>query len=64
MKMLYEILNNGAFVVTKSEKGNELLLGFYHDVYDRGDTMRIFEPLGPIENFSIPEILDYIESAN
>ena len=54
MKMLYEILNNGAFVVTKSEKTNELVLGFYHDVFYQGDTMRIFEPLGPIKNFSIP----------
>lgn len=63
MKTTYEILNDGAFVVTKTETG-ELVLGFYHDVFYHGDTERIFEPLGPIEIFSIPEILDYIESAN
>jgi len=59
----YEILNNNAFVVTRNEN-NELLLGFYHDVFDvKGDTMRIFEPIAPVEAFTVTEILDYINSA-
>jgi len=63
MKKMYEILNNNAFVVTRDEK-NELMLGFYHDVFDKtGDTMRIFEPIAPVKIFSMEEILNYINNA-
>ena len=63
MKMMYEILNDGAFVVTRNEK-NELILGFYHDVFDvNGDTMRVFEPIAPVDTFSREKIINYINSA-
>lgn len=63
MKTLFEILNDGAFVVTRDEK-NELMLGFYHDVFDvNGDTTRLFEPIAPINIFSTEEIINYIKTA-
>lgn len=62
MKKTYEILNNGAFVVTKDEKG-QLILGFYHDVYSNDTTERIFESLAPVDFFSTEEIMAYIEQA-
>lgn len=62
MKATYEILNDGAFVVTKDEKG-ELMLGFYHDVYSNNTIERIFESIAPIDYFSTKEIMEYIEQA-
>lgn len=63
MKTLFENLNDGAFVVTRDKK-NELMLGFYHDVFDKtGDIMRIFEPIAPVNIFSTEEIMDYIKFA-
>ena len=62
MKATYEILNDGAFVVTKDEKG-DLMLGFYHDVYSNGTIERIFESIAPIDYFSTKEIMEYIEQA-
>lgn len=63
MKKTYEILNNNAFVVTRDEK-NELMLGFYHDVFNaHGDVERIFEPIAPVEIFTVEEILNYINNA-
>lgn len=63
MKMMYEVLNDGAFVVTRNEN-NVLQLGFYHDVFDvDGNTERIFEPIAPINIFSIEEIINYIAEA-
>lgn len=62
MKTTYEILNNGAFVVTKDEKG-ELQLGFYHEFLSMGTIERIFEPIAPVDYFSIEEIMEYIAQA-
>lgn len=63
MKQTYEILNDGAFVVTKNEKG-ELLLGFYHDVLSLDTIERVFEPIAPIDYFSPEQIIEYINQAN
>lgn len=61
--MLFENLNDGAFVVTRDEN-NELKVGFYHDVFDVcGDTMRIFEPIAPVDILSTEEIMNYIKEA-
>lgn len=62
MKTTYEILNDGAFVVTKDEKG-ELMLGFYHEALFMGTIERIFEPIAPVDYFSIEEIMKYIKQA-
>lgn len=63
MAMLFENLNDGAFVVTR-DKNNELKAGFYHDVFDvNGDTMRIFEPIAPVDMLTNREILGYIQEA-
>lgn len=63
MAMLFENLNDGAFVVTRDEN-NELKAGFYHDVFDvNGDTMRIFEPIAPVDMLTNREILGYIQEA-
>lgn len=62
MKTTYEILNEGAFVVTKNEKG-ELMLGFYHSVLSIDTIERIFEPIAPVNYFSAEEIMEYIEQA-
>lgn len=63
MKMLFENLNDGAFVVTRDEN-NELKAGFYHDVFDvNGDTMRIFEPIAPVDMLTNREILGYVQEA-
>lgn len=62
MKQTYEILNNNAFIVTKNEKG-ELMLGFYHDVLSNGTIERIFEPIAPVDYFSIEQIMEYINQA-
>ena len=63
MKMLFENLNDGAFVVTRDEN-NELKAGFYHDVFDvNGDTMRVFESIAPVDILSTEEILNYIKEA-
>lgn len=62
MKATYEILNDGAFVVTKDEKG-QLMLDFYHDVYSNDIIERIFESIAPIDYFSTKEIMEYIEQA-
>lgn len=62
MKTLFEILNDGAFVVTRDEK-NELMLGFYHDVFLNNEIMRVFEPIAPLDIFSAEEIMDYIKTA-
>jgi hypothetical protein len=62
MKTLYENLNDGAFVVTKNEKG-ELLLGFYHDVLSIDTIERIFEPIAPVDYFSVEDIMEYIKQA-
>lgn len=63
MKMLFENLNDGAFVVTRDEN-NELKAGFYHDVFDvNGDTMRVFESIAPVDVLSTEEIMNYIKEA-
>ncbi len=62
MKTTFEILNDGAFVVTKID--NELLVGFYHDVYNGDTTERIFEPIRPLENCTIEMLLNYCKEAN
>lgn len=63
MAMLFENLNDGAFVVTRDEN-NELKAGFYHDIFDvNGDTMRIFEPIAPVDMLTNREILGYIQEA-
>lgn len=63
MKMTNEVLNDGAFVVTRDEN-NILQLGFYHDVFNiDGSIERIFEPIGPVNIFSTKEIMDYIAEA-
>ena len=62
MKKTYEILNNGAFVVTKNEQG-ELLLGYYHDVFSQDTIERLFEPIAPIGFFTTEQIMQYIENA-
>lgn len=61
MKITYEILNDGAFVVTKID--NELLFGFYHDVYNGDSKERIFEPLAPVNVFSHEEIFELLKTA-
>lgn len=63
MAMLFENLNDGAFVVTRDEN-NELKAGFYHDVFNvNGDTMRIFESIAPVDMLTNREILGYIQEA-
>ena len=62
MKNTYEILNNGAFVVTKDKCG-QLVMGFYHDVFNADKIERIFEPIAPIDIFSTSEVMEYIYEA-
>ena len=56
-----EILNNGAFVATIID--NELVFGYYHDVYEQNDICRIFEPIAPIDKISNTEIMKYLKQA-
>ena len=56
-----EILNNGAFVVTIVN--NELVFGYYHDVYKQNNICRIFEPIAPINKISNAEIIKYLKQA-
>jgi len=63
MKKTYEILNDGAFVVTKNEQGT-LTLGYYHDVFSQGVIERVFESIAPVDIFTIDQIMEYIEKAN
>lgn len=53
--MKFEILNNNAVVVTKID--NVLHVGTYHDVYNKGEVERIFEPLCPLEKCTIEVVL-------
>ena len=58
--MLYEMINNNAFVVTRVD--NELMVGYYHDVYNSyGETERIFEPLCPLSVINAEELYKYAQ---
>lgn len=64
MAIFFENLHNGAFVVTKLSDSKELYVGFYHDVLDTyGDTLRMFEPLAPLDEVSTEEIMNLINKA-
>ena len=64
MAMFFENLHDGAFVVTKLSDSNVLYAGFYHDVIDTyGDTLRMFEPLAPLDALSTEEIINLINKA-
>ena len=58
----YEILNDGAFVVTK-DTDNRILVGYYHDVYNNGSCERIFEPIAPLDVLTPEDLIRYIQVA-
>ena len=57
----FEILNDGAFVVTKVD--GFLQVGYYHNVFNSGSEERIFEPIGPFEVFNAEDIFNYAKKA-
>ena len=59
----YEILNDGAFVVTKDKEEGLLSFGYYHNVYNGDTEERIFEPIAPVNAVETEEIIKYLYKA-